>query len=142
MAELISQELDLDIQAAEFYTDSNIVLGYINNTSQRFYIYVADQVIRIRKSHTQSSGIMRPPTTIQQTTPLDLFQEVFWSTPLGSVVLHSSSMWKQVKSWSRQQGSSSLWILRLTAIYGHKSPPFQPKLRENVSAHNALGIFQ
>lgn len=50
MAELISQELDLDIQSMKFYTDSNIVLGYINNTSRRFYVYVANRVIRIRKS--------------------------------------------------------------------------------------------
>lgn len=50
MAELIAQELDLDIQSVTFYTDSTIVLGYINNTSRRFYVYVANRVNRIRKS--------------------------------------------------------------------------------------------
>lgn len=43
MAELISHELDLDIQTVKFYTDSKIVLGYIHNTSHRFYVYVANR---------------------------------------------------------------------------------------------------
>lgn len=30
MAELISEELDLDVQVVKFYTDSKIILGYIN----------------------------------------------------------------------------------------------------------------
>ena len=47
MSELISDELDLDIQTVRFYTDSKIVLGYIHNTSRRFYVYVANRVNRI-----------------------------------------------------------------------------------------------
>lgn len=34
----------------KFYTDSKIVLGYIYNTSRRFYVYVANRVARIRSS--------------------------------------------------------------------------------------------
>ncbi|XP_056093862.1 uncharacterized protein LOC130072671 [Rhinichthys klamathensis goyatoka] len=50
LADLIKEELDVDIHKVTFYTDSRIVLGYINNTSRRFYVYVANRVTRIRKS--------------------------------------------------------------------------------------------
>lgn len=50
MAELILREIDEDVQAIDFYTDSRIVLGYIYNTSRRFYIYVSKQVNPILKS--------------------------------------------------------------------------------------------
>lgn len=50
MADLITGELDTDIHKVTFYTDSRIVLGYIYNTSRRFYVYVANRVARIRKS--------------------------------------------------------------------------------------------
>ena len=50
MADLITDELDIDVHKITFYTDSRIVLGYIHNTSRRFYVYVANRVARIRKS--------------------------------------------------------------------------------------------
>ncbi|XP_076144361.1 uncharacterized protein LOC143126351 [Alosa pseudoharengus] len=50
LADLITDELDTDIHKVTFYTDSRIILGYINNTSRRFYVYVANRVARIRKS--------------------------------------------------------------------------------------------
>ncbi|XP_056400351.1 uncharacterized protein LOC130294492 [Hyla sarda] len=50
MADMITTELDIEIHAMNFYTDSKIVLGYIHNASKRFYTYVANRVTRIRKS--------------------------------------------------------------------------------------------
>ena len=50
MAELITEELDTDIHKVTFYTDSRIVLGYINNDNRRFYVCVTNRVTRIRKS--------------------------------------------------------------------------------------------
>ena len=50
MAELITEELDTDIHKVTFYTDSRIVLGYINNDNRRFYVYATNRVTRIRKS--------------------------------------------------------------------------------------------
>ena len=50
MAELILREIDEDVHAVDFYTDSRIVLGYIHNTSRRFYMYVSNRVNRILKS--------------------------------------------------------------------------------------------
>ncbi|RXN38500.1 hypothetical protein ROHU_001053 [Labeo rohita] len=50
LAELITEELDLNLTAVKFYTDSKIVLRYIHNTSRRFYVYVANRVAQIRSS--------------------------------------------------------------------------------------------
>ena len=36
MADLIIEEIDVEIHAVKFYTDSKIVLGYIYNTSMNF----------------------------------------------------------------------------------------------------------
>ncbi|TWW71193.1 hypothetical protein D4764_17G0006760 [Takifugu flavidus] len=50
MADLIEDELDQQLDAFHFYTDSKVVLGYIYNESKRFYTYVHDRVQRIRQS--------------------------------------------------------------------------------------------
>ncbi|KAM7373874.1 hypothetical protein PAMP_006564 [Pampus punctatissimus] len=50
MADLIREELDLKLDAIRFYTDSKVVLGYINNVTKRFHTYVHNRVQRIRQS--------------------------------------------------------------------------------------------
>lgn len=50
MAELILNELDLKPDAVKFYCDSKVVLGYINNDSKRFFVYVHNRVHRIRRT--------------------------------------------------------------------------------------------
>ncbi|KAJ8335408.1 hypothetical protein SKAU_G00387500 [Synaphobranchus kaupii] len=50
MYELIRDEMDIHVDAVSFYTDSRIVLGYIHNSSKRFYVYVSNRVTRIRRS--------------------------------------------------------------------------------------------
>ncbi|KAK3088225.1 hypothetical protein FSP39_016350 [Pinctada imbricata] len=50
IAELISSHLQLPIDNFKFYSDSRIVLGYLNNTSRRFYTYVTNRVHRILSS--------------------------------------------------------------------------------------------
>ncbi|KAM4544606.1 uncharacterized protein PAE49_017493 [Odontesthes bonariensis] len=50
MYELIRDEMDIDVDAVRFFTDSRIVLGYIHNSSRRFYVYVANRVTRIRQA--------------------------------------------------------------------------------------------
>lgn len=40
---------ELEVQAQEFFwTDSKVVLGYINNDARRFHIFVADRIQRIQ----------------------------------------------------------------------------------------------
>ena len=50
MYELIRDEMDIHVDAVRFFTDSKIVLGYIHNSSRRFYVYVSNRVTRIRRS--------------------------------------------------------------------------------------------
>jgi len=44
----IREEIDMEFNAITFYTDSKVVLGYIQNESRRFYVYVANRVQIIR----------------------------------------------------------------------------------------------
>lgn len=50
MYELLRDEMDLHVDAVRFFTDSRVVLGYIHNSSRRFYVYVSNRVTRIRRS--------------------------------------------------------------------------------------------
>ena len=45
----IVQDIDMEINEITFFTDSKIVLGYLQNESRRFYVYVANRVQTIRK---------------------------------------------------------------------------------------------
>eukprot|EP00794_Sanderia_malayensis_P003872 gene3872-4415_t len=50
LSEIIKKEIGFPLQDMKFYTDSRFVLGYISNTSRRFYTYVTNRVNRIRQS--------------------------------------------------------------------------------------------
>ena len=41
---MIHRELDIEINKEIYYSDSKVVLGYIQNESGRFYVYVANSV--------------------------------------------------------------------------------------------------
>ena len=45
---MLKEELDIDITSESFWTDNQVVLGYINNESGRFIIFVANRVQFIR----------------------------------------------------------------------------------------------
>lgn len=40
----ITKEIDMEINAITFNTDSKVVLRYIHNESQKFYVYVANRM--------------------------------------------------------------------------------------------------
>ncbi|XP_028656694.1 uncharacterized protein LOC114650672 [Erpetoichthys calabaricus] len=44
IAEVVSEEIDLQLNSTSFYTDSKVVLGYIHNQSRRFSVYVNNRV--------------------------------------------------------------------------------------------------
>lgn len=48
----VLKEIDIEIAEVTYYTDSNVVLGYITNESRRFYVYVANRVQLIRSVST------------------------------------------------------------------------------------------
>ncbi len=85
LAETIMDELDFSLDAVEFYTDSRVVLGYINNQTRRFYVYVANRVQRIRKvsSPTQWHYIStkhNPADHATRSVPADLLSTTTWLT--------------------------------------------------------------
>lgn len=52
IAELIVEEMDMTFDHIWYYTDSKVVLGYIYNQTQRFYVYVNNRIQRIHKSNS------------------------------------------------------------------------------------------
>ena len=50
----ITRELKLNVDQILFYSDSKVVLGYIQNESRRFYIYVTNRVQIIRSISSPS----------------------------------------------------------------------------------------
>ncbi|XP_072554180.1 uncharacterized protein [Paramormyrops kingsleyae] len=54
LADLVTGELDIQLNSTHFYTDSKVVLGYIYNETRRFYVYVSNRVTRIRRSSQAS----------------------------------------------------------------------------------------
>ena len=50
LSDLVKRELAVTLDATTFYTDSKVVLGYICNEVRRFYVYVSNRVLRIRRS--------------------------------------------------------------------------------------------
>lgn len=48
IAETIRDELDISNKDFKFFTDSQVVLGYLSNESRRFFVYVSNRVSRIR----------------------------------------------------------------------------------------------
>ena len=59
---LVEENLCVDFKQVKFYTDSKVVLGYINNQSRRFYTYISNRVQKIR--HVSSPQQWRyVPTT-------------------------------------------------------------------------------
>lgn len=50
IAEQVREEIGQRLDKITFFTDSKVVLGYINNESRRFYVYVNNHVQRIRQT--------------------------------------------------------------------------------------------
>ncbi|XP_047674812.1 uncharacterized protein LOC125145551 [Tachysurus fulvidraco] len=50
VSSMLREELELKIDQEYFWTDSKVVLGYINNDARRFHVFVANRVQRIREA--------------------------------------------------------------------------------------------
>ncbi|XP_033762808.1 uncharacterized protein LOC117344237 [Pecten maximus] len=50
LSETVSEHLCFPVEQMKFYTDSKVVLGYINNRVRRFYVYVENRVNRILRT--------------------------------------------------------------------------------------------
>ena len=47
--DLLNKELDINFNSVQFFTDSKVVMGYIQNETKRFFTYVANRVEKIRR---------------------------------------------------------------------------------------------
>ena len=79
------EELDISLRQTSFFTDSADVLAWINNTRDRFPIYVANRVKSIR----ESSGVQQWHLMPSQQNPADIgtrplnaeeLRKSFWTT--------------------------------------------------------------
>ncbi|XP_060763802.1 uncharacterized protein LOC132872763 [Neoarius graeffei] len=50
ISDLLKKELEIDFLHEFFWTDSKVVIGYINNDARRFHVFVANRVQRIKQS--------------------------------------------------------------------------------------------
>lgn len=48
--DLLKRELELDVIGEYYWTDSKVVLGYINNDARRFHVFVSNRIQQIRTS--------------------------------------------------------------------------------------------
>lgn len=47
---MLKEELEQKIEQEYIWTDSQVVLGYINNEAHRFHVFVANRVQRIKET--------------------------------------------------------------------------------------------
>lgn len=53
-SDLLRKELELEEAQEIFWTDSRVVLGYVNNEARRFHVFVANRIQRIKESTNPS----------------------------------------------------------------------------------------
>lgn len=81
--ETVRDEIDMDFDRVQFYTDSKVVLGYIRNETKRFFIYVEHRVDRIRRCSNPSDwnyvcSKLNPADEGTRSVTADNIQESLW----------------------------------------------------------------
>ncbi|KAK7892056.1 hypothetical protein WMY93_024019 [Mugilogobius chulae] len=94
VADLIQDELDLQIHSVKFYCDSKVVLGYIHNQTKRFYVYVHNRVRRILQSTKPDqwfyvSSENNPADHASRSVPASHLTQTTWFT--GPAFLYKSN---------------------------------------------------
>ena len=93
LADTITREMNLEIKDTEFYTDSKVVLEYIYNETRRFYVYVSNRVLRIRRStHPKQWHFVptkhNPADLATRAVPANCLKDTTWFT--GPAFLYNS----------------------------------------------------
>ncbi|XP_062611017.1 uncharacterized protein LOC134272834, partial [Saccostrea cucullata] len=81
--ETVQESLDIRPGSVKYYTDSQVVLGYINNTTRRFYTYVSNRVDQIRSLSTPSDWSYvntkhNPADLATRSVPSSKLQDSMW----------------------------------------------------------------
>lgn len=50
IADFVLEQLDIKVHKVRYFTNSKVVLGYVNNHTRRFYMYVSNKIDRILSS--------------------------------------------------------------------------------------------
>ena len=83
IADYLSYELSIPITRIYLRTDSSITLSYINNSSRRFQVFVANRISRIHQLSQVDewhyvSGKNNPADIISRGTTIDKLDREFW----------------------------------------------------------------
>ena len=109
VSEMIRVEIDVHINDEIFWTDNQIVLGYINSDVQRFKTFVANRVQKIRNQTDKRQWHFVETTNILQMMPQEAWsQDIKRRAKSGSKVHHSYEEknihgWKNVAFSNRYQ---------------------------------------
>ncbi len=95
IAEMLVSEMDTTFDNMTYYTDSKVVLGYIQNQSRRFYVYVHNRIQRIRQSPCSGPWKyvpthLNPADVGSRTVTSDLLSSTTWLK--GPAFLHNVSL--------------------------------------------------
>ncbi|XP_033761536.1 uncharacterized protein LOC117343299 [Pecten maximus] len=79
----IRDEMDIEFDRVQFFTDSRVVLGYIRNETKRFFVYVENRVERIRRSSRPEDwnyvcSKLNPADEATRSVPADRLQNCMW----------------------------------------------------------------
>lgn len=83
LGDTIREQLQIDREHFSFYTDSQVVLGYVTNESRRFHVYVGNRVSRIRMSSEPSqwshvSTELNPADVATRSIPASMLPDSLW----------------------------------------------------------------
>jgi len=87
MMETITAEISVKFDEITFFTDSQVVFGYIYNEKRRFHVYISNRVQRIRNStnpeqwHYVSSEHNPADVTTRPIAPIKLQDTIWFSGP-------------------------------------------------------------
>ncbi|KAL0162344.1 hypothetical protein M9458_041740, partial [Cirrhinus mrigala] len=91
IAEMVVAEMDTTFDSITYYTDSKVVLGYIQNQSRRFYVFVHNRIQRIRQS--PCSGLWKyVPTHLNPADIGSRSHNLAQRSSLRDVSLHSPEL--------------------------------------------------
>lgn len=85
IAEFAISSIDLPMNCVSFFSDSKVVLGYINNEQRRFYVYVSNRVQRIRQVTTPQQwkyvpSELNPADHGSRSVPASTLKDTSWLT--------------------------------------------------------------
>ena len=104
LGRIIDDQLKVDLKEMHFYSDSKVVLGYIQNERRRFYVYVENRIDKIRSvtkpcQWRYVETTQNPADEATRPFPVSRLQNSIWlngSSFLGEAVLCSKELYQLV----------------------------------------------